>query len=80
MRWFSPVLFLAGAVAVHVYNSGGNGQIVAFFFLGDLLGLQGDLPAQGRATVYAMAGLGTVLGIWHGARSLRERRAAAHRD
>ena len=74
MRWFTPVLFLAGAAALHVSNRGGHGQVIALLFMGDLLGLEGDLDAQGRATVYLMAGLGGVLGIWHGARALVEAR------
>jgi predicted MFS family arabinose efflux permease len=62
-------------VAVHVYNQGSHGQVIAFIFLGDLLGLQGDMEAQGRATVYAMAGLGVILGILQGSRALRERQS-----
>ena len=77
MRWFTPVLFLGGAAAVHVYNQGGHDQVIAFFFLGDLLGLGKDLAAQGRATVYLMAGLGVVIGIWQGVRAARERRELA---
>ncbi|GEM_PF-3190897 len=80
MRWFTPVLFLGGAAALHVYNTGGHGQVIAFFFLGDLLGIQGDLAAQGRATVYLMAALGAVLGIWHGARAIKERQHLADQD
>ena len=77
MRWFTPVLFLGGAAGLHVYNTGGHGKVIAFFFLEDLLGLHGDLAAQGRATVYLMVILGVVLGILHAGRALRERRLLA---
>ncbi len=77
MRWFTPVLFLGGAAALHVYNTGGHGQVIAFFFLGDLLDLHGDLAAQGRATVLLMALLGVLLGVRNGAAALRERRLLA---
>ena len=51
--------------------------MIAFFFLGDLLGLQGDLAAQGRATVYLMAILGGVMAVLHAGRALRERKLLA---
>ncbi len=77
MRLFTPLLLLAVAVGIHVYNTGGHGEIIAFFFLDDLMpSLEGDLVGQGRVSAQICAILAVVLGLRNGMQALRERRRA----
>ncbi len=73
MRYFTPILLLASALGLHLYNPSSSGNVLLFPFITVLFpSTEGDLVAQGEASERLLWGAGLLslaLAVW---RSRRE--------